>query len=65
MRGAPLTKMRKLSFCMPLVLVNDIQPKNFNVVNPTDYGLDIILLVEFIRGFRRTGVFWTNQAQVA
>jgi len=65
MRGAPFTKMRKLSFCVPLVLANDIQTKNFTVVIPTDYGLDIILLVEFIRGFRRTRVFWTNQVQVA
>jgi len=57
--------MRKLSFCMPLVLANDIQPKNFTVVIPKDYGLDINLLVEFIRRFRRAGVFWTNQEQVA
>jgi hypothetical protein len=50
---------------MPLVLAKDIQPKNFTVIIPTDYGLDIIPLVEFIRGFGRTGVFWTNQEQVA
>jgi hypothetical protein len=64
MRGALLTKMRKLSFCMPLVLANEIRPKNFTVVIPKDYGLDIILLVEFIRSFRSMGVFWTNQEQV-
>ena len=48
MGGTQFSQVRKLSFAC--LLANAIQQKNFTTVIPTDYGLDIILLVEFIRG---------------
>lgn len=48
-------------FFMPLALANDRQLQNVTVLILPYYDLDILLLVEFIRDFRRPGVFRTNQ----
>jgi len=50
MTGTLLNIGRILSFCMRVALANDRQLKNLAV---TDQYLDSVLLVEFIRDFRR------------
>jgi hypothetical protein len=50
---------------MLLALANDRQLKNFTPVIPTDHNVDSVLMVEFIRDFRRPAVLQTNQEQVA
>jgi hypothetical protein len=50
---------------MPLALTNDRQVKNFTSITQADHDLDSLLLVKFIRDFRRLAVFQTNQEQIA
>jgi hypothetical protein len=55
MKDTLVRERRKLTFCIPLTLAKDMKLKNFTVRIPTDHDMDSVLLVEFIRDFRRPG----------
>jgi len=48
---------------MSLALANDRQPNNFTLVTPKGHDMQIVLLDEIIRDFRRPGTFRTKLKQ--